>query len=322
MNTSRGGGEVESPTLAKSPRRSPSSSRADSLKLGFEYTKIGASRFDLTDPYHMALTAGWPAFLLSGLLLYALIICLFAGLYMVEPNCLSNVHAGSLADRVFFSIETLATVGYGEIYPATFYGHLVSSAEIMVGTAFVAISTGLLFVRFSRPRAKFVFSDHMVITRHNGRPTLMVRIGNGRTSLLTKTTVQMNTLLNEVAPEGGRYRRIHELRLIRASIPMFPLISNFMHVIDGNSPLAGLDLARISESDARIMVSIEAFDPALGVAVQDMKTYDAGDIRNGWRFLDAVTVHEAGGVTADLTAISLSEPESGPEGRGTDVLLA
>jgi len=308
--------------MGKPPRRRPSSSRADARKLGFEYTKIGARRFDLTDPYHMALTAGWPAFILGGLALYGLIICLFAGLYMLRPNCLSNAHAGSIADRVFFSIETLATVGYGEIYPATFYGHMVSSAEIMVGTAFVAISTGLLFVRFSRPRAKFVFSDHMVITRHNGRPTLMVRIGNGRTSLLTKTTVQVNTLLNEQAPEGGRYRRIHELRLTRATIPMFPLITTFMHIIDETSPLTHLDLARIAESDARIMVSIEAYDPALGAIVQDLKTYEARDIRHGWRFLDAVTVHETGGVIADLTRISHSEPEGGPHAGGTEVLLA
>jgi inward rectifier potassium channel len=310
------------PDLAKPPRRRRSSSGADARKLGFEYTKIGVSRFDLTDPYHAALTAGWPAFLLVGALLYSLTIGLFAGLYMLKADCLSNTHPGSIADRVFFSIETLATVGYGEIYPATFYGHMVSSAEIIVGMAVTAIMTGLLFVRFSRPRAKFVFSDHMVITRHNGRQTLMVRIGNGRASLLTKTTVQVNTLLNEEAPEGGRYRRIHELRLTRATIPMFPLITTFMHVIDETSPLAGLDLARIAQSDVRVMVSIEAYDPALGVVIQDLKTYDAGDIRHGWRFLDAVTVHEAGGVTADLTAISRSEPEGGPPSAGTEVLLA
>ena len=308
--------------MVKSPRRHSSSSRAEARKLGFEYIKIGASQFDLTDPYHMALTVGWWTFLAGVTVLYTLIICFFAWLYMLQPGSISTGHPGSFADRIFFSIETLATVGYGEIYPATFYGHMVSSAEIMVGTAFTAIMTGLLFVRFSRPKARFVFSDHMVITRHNGRPTLMVRIGNGRTSLLTKTTVQMNTLLNEEAPEGGRYRRIHQLRLTRATIPMFPLITTFMHVIDEHSPLAGLDLARIAESDVRVMLSIEAYDPALGAMVQDMKTYDAGDIRHGWRFLDVVTIHENGGVIADLTGISRSEPESGPQGPGKDILLA
>ncbi len=308
--------------MVKSPRRHSSSSRAEARKLGFEYTKIGASQFDLTDPYHMALTVGWWTFLAGVTVLYALIIGVFAWLYTLQPGSISTGHPGSFADRIFFSIETLATVGYGEIYPATFYGHLISSAEIMVGTAFTAIMTGLLFVRFSRPRSRFVFSDHMVITRHNGLPTLMVRIGNGRTSLLTKTTVQVNALINELAPEGGRYRRIHELRLTRATIPMFPLITTFMHVIDEHSPMAGLDLARIAQSDLRVMVSIEAYDPALGAMVQDLKTYDATDIRHGFRFLDAVTVHEAGGVTADLTAISRSEPEGGASAAGTEVLLA
>jgi inward rectifier potassium channel len=290
-------------------------------KIGFSYTKIGARRFDLSDPYHMALTVRWPTFLAGALGLYGLITCAFAGLYIVRPDSVTGGHAGSLADRLFFSIETLATVGYGEMYPATLYGHIVSSAEILTGMAFTAILTGLIFVRFSRPRAKFVFADCAVINRHNGRPTLMVRIGNGRTSILTRTVVQVNVLLNETSPEGARYRRVHELRLIRAAIPIFPLITTFMHEIDDRSPLAGLNLAEIAKTDARLMVSIEAFDPALGTMVQDLKSYGAADIRHGWRFMDSVTVHEDGEVVADLTRISQIEPETRAAFQTTEVFV-
>src|ERR1700733_8782889 len=82
-------------------------------------------------------------------------------------------------------METLATVGYGEMYPATTYGHIVSAAGIMSGMAFTAITTGLIFVRFSRPRSNVLYADQVVITPYNGLPTLMVRIGNGRMSPLT-----------------------------------------------------------------------------------------------------------------------------------------
>lgn len=299
----------------------PRSSRVTATNLGFSFTKIGASRFDLTDPYHMALTMGWPAFLAAVMTLYGAITLAFAGLYFIQPDSITNAHPGSLADRIFFSIETLATVGYGEMYPGTAYGHLVSSAEIVTGTAFTAIMTGLLFVRFSRPRAKFVFADIVVINQHNGKPTLMVRIGNGRVSVLTRTVVQVNVLLNEATPEGARYRRVHELRLTRAYIPIFPLITTFMHEIDERSPLAAMNLGEIHKTDIRVMVSIEAFDPALGAVVQDIKSYGAADIRHGWRFRDSVTIEEDGAVIADLTRISHIEPDVHTPGASAEVFV-
>lgn len=274
---------------------------------GFEVAKIGASEFDVTDPYHAALTVSWPTFVAGVLVLYVLITSVFAGLYLLQPGCIAN--AGSAPDYFFFSIETLATVGYGFMTPGNLYGHLISSAEIVTGMAFTAIMTGLVFVRFSRARAKMVFSDVAVVARHNGRPTLMVRIGNGRTTLLTHTTVQINALINEVSAEGGRFRRVCDLRLTRATFPIFPLITTFMHVIDNESPLAVFDLATLSESDLRIIVSVQARDPKLGAFVYELKTYAASDLRPGMRYTDSVVVHESGLVVADLTRISNIEPD-------------
>lgn len=81
--------------------------------------------------------------------------------------------------------QTLATVGYGEMYPATPYGRIVASSEIVFGLAFTAILTGLTFVRFSRPQAKLIFAANPVVAMYKGKPTLMVRVGNGRTTMLT-----------------------------------------------------------------------------------------------------------------------------------------
>jgi inward rectifier potassium channel len=276
--------------------------------LGLQFANIGARRFDLADPYHLALTVRWPTFVVGVFACYGVITGLFALLYVAQPGCIANARPGSL-DPFFFSIETLGTVGYGVMSPVTLYGHLVASAEIITGMAFTAIMTGLIFVRFSKPRARIVFADVAVVARHHGHRTLMVRIGNGRTTVLTKTTVQMNALLNEISPEGGRYRRVHDLRLTRASFPIFPLITTFMHVIDESSPLAGFDAARVAETDLRLIVSIEARDPQLGAMVYDLKTYGPKDVRPGMRFIDAVTIHEDGLVVADLTRISHVEPD-------------
>ena len=112
-------------------------------------------------------------------------------LYLASPGCIANARAGSFSDAFFFSVETLATVGYGTMAPATFYGHAVSAIEIVSGLVFTAIMTGLLFVRFSKPKPKILFADQAVVTSHNCAPTLMVRIANGRITLLTNAMVRL-----------------------------------------------------------------------------------------------------------------------------------
>jgi inward rectifier potassium channel len=291
------------------PRKPRRLTRTSIGSLGFEFTKIGSKRFDLSDPYHLALTVRWPTFVAGVFCLYALITSLFGGLYLLQPGSITNTGRGTPADAFFFSIETLATVGYGVMAPATLYGHLVSSAEIITGMAFTAIMTGLIFVRFSKPRALILFSDGVVIARHNGVRTLMLRIGNGRDSLLAQTHVQLNALINEETREGGRFRRIHDLRLTRSVLPIFPLINTCMHPIDETSPLANVELETLSATDIRLIVSVQARDPQLGAVVHELKSYSASDIRVGMRFLDAVTVEADGLVMADLTRISEIEPD-------------
>ncbi len=288
-------------------------SRIIRTNLGLEFAKIGASRFDLSDPYHLALTVRWPVFVAGLFGSYLVITGLFAALYLAQPGCVTNGHPGSLTDALFFSIETLATVGYGVMAPATLYGHLVASGEIITGMAFTAIMTGLIFVRFSKPRAKIVYADTVVICRHNGRPTLMLRIGNARTSVLTQVHVSLNALIRETSLEGGSFRSLHELTLMRASWPIFPLIMTMMHVIDEHSPLAGLDRRGLDLSEIRLIFSLEARDPELAAMVYDITSYDAAAIRPGMRFADAVSQHQKGHTVADLTRISLIEPEEAPQ---------
>ena len=116
----------------------------------------GIARLDLRDTYHMVIALSWQRFLLTLIALDALINITFASLYFAQPGAVANARPGSFADVFFFSVETAATVGFGEMYPTTFYGHVVCTAEIGVGMAFTALMTGLLFVRFSRPERRFV----------------------------------------------------------------------------------------------------------------------------------------------------------------------
>ena len=115
------------------------------LRGDFQLMKMGASRFDLTDPYHLAVSLSWPAFTVTLLALWLAINLFFAAIYTLRPGDIANAQPGSFSDAFFFSIETLATVGYGVMAPASSFGHIVSATEIVTGMAFTAIVTGLLF---------------------------------------------------------------------------------------------------------------------------------------------------------------------------------
>ena len=179
----------------------------------------------------LAVALSWPQFLAALLTLYLSVNLVFAVLYWAVPGSVANVRPHSLADTFFFSIETLATVGYGEMYPATLYGRVVAASEIVCGIAFTAILTGLTFVRFSRPRAKLIFAANPVVAMHNGKPTLMVRIGNGRVGVLTDVAAKLNVFFFDTL-QGMPFRRAQELRLERTHIPVFTIFWTLMHVLD------------------------------------------------------------------------------------------
>ena len=282
------------------------------VRLGsYEFRKRGVSRFDLRDPYHLAVTLTWPQFLAALFVLYLSVNIVFATLFWLVPGSVANARLGSFADAFFFSIETLATVGYGEMYPATGYGRLVAGSEIVCGLAFTAILTGLTFVRFSRPRAKFIFAANPVVAMHKGEPTLMVRIGNGRATGLADARAQLNVLLNETAADGNVLHRVQELRLERAHIPIFPLFWTLMHVLDERSPLHGYDAARAIKASAQVFVLLEAHDPTVATTVHEIRNYAAQDIRFGMRYQDAVTTAADGTPVLDLTKIGALEPDVG-----------
>ena len=272
--------------------------------------KLGAMRFDLRDPYHSTVSLSWPGFILVLVLVWLAINLVFATVYVLSPGDIANTRPGSFSDAMFFSIETLATVGYGVMAPTSLYGHIVSSLEIVTGMAFTAIFTGLLFVRFSRPKAKIIYADDAVVAIRNGHPTLMVRFANARLSILSNASARLFLLLAERTKEGAFYRRIHELRLVQSHLPLFVMPWTLLHVIDEGSPLHGHSPESLPEHDARLFLTIEARDQTLAAQVQDLKDYRADRIRFGMRYANAVTTDEKGEATADLSMIGVLEEDT------------
>ena len=270
----------------------------------------GVSRFDLRDPYHLAVALTWPQFLTGLFAIYLLVNVVFATLFWLMPGAVANARPYNFADAFFFSLETLATVGYGEMYPATLYGHVIAAIEIVCGVTFTAILTGLTFVRFSRPRGKLVFASNPVVAIHNGKPTLMLRIGHGRAGVLLDATAKLNVIFLPNV-EGRRVRRVQEMRLERAHVPVFPLAWTLMHVLDARSPLHGLDETKAIEMQVQVFVMIEARDPTLATLVHDMRNYNPEDFRFGMRYAKAIVSQDGDMPVVDVSKIGELEPDNG-----------
>jgi inward rectifier potassium channel len=270
----------------------------------FDLRKRGVTRLDFRDRYHVLVTISWPVFVVvvGGSLLALNLI--FALLYTAVPGAVQNLKTGDVLQAFFFSLETMATVGYGEMAPASTYGHVISSIEIVVGMTFTAIFTGMLFVRFSRPQARILFAENAVVTPHDGKQTLMLRIANGRLTMLTHAVAKLHLMVAETTHEGRSYRRVYDLDLIRNDLPVLPLTWTLMHVIDETSPLFGLGPEQLKAVDARLFVTVEARDAALGAEVQDAIGLDHSHILFGLRYRDAVLADATGAVTADIAKLS------------------
>src|SRR5712691_13434010 len=147
------------------------------------------------------MTAYWPVFFGSAALIFIALNAVFAFLYSLGHDPIANAAENGPLAPFYFSIETLATVGYGDMHPQTNYGHLVATVEIFTGMSFLAVMTGLIFARFSRPRARLVFAHNPVVNRHEGQPTLMIRVANARANMIADAAAQLWLVRTERSAE-------------------------------------------------------------------------------------------------------------------------
>ena len=254
-----------------------------------------------TDLYHRAMTVHWPAFFGFAALIFVVLNAVFACLYWLGNTPIANVNpAIPLPLNLFyFSIETLATVGYGDMHPQTDYGHLVATVEIFTGMSFLAVMTGLIFARFSRPRARFLFADHPVVTVLQDRPTLMIRIANARNNTISQATARLWLLRLEHTKEGHQLRRYHELKLDRQEHPMFMLSWTLFHTIDESSPLHGMTPHDLAISDAALALNVGGVDDSSAQQLHARKLYSQADILWHHRYRDITSISAEGRLLID-----------------------
>jgi inward rectifier potassium channel len=256
--------------------------------------RVGVARWYWGDIYHWMLTLSWPNFFLLIGVSYLLTNLFFATAFFVVPGSIANARPGYFPDALFFSIETLATVGYGYMNPATTYGHVVASTEILFGMVQVAVVTGLLFARFSRPTSRILFSDVAVITPFNGVPTLMLRAGNERGNLILEASVRASLIRREMTQEGQTFTRFYDLELERETSGVFALTWTILHRIDESSPLWGKSQEDLLREAATLSVILTGTDDTLNDFVHARQTYSADHIFFNHHFADIMSDKQEG----------------------------
>ena len=269
----------------------------------------GLEQWRFGNLYHYAMTASWPLFVASFAGVYMAVNCLFALLYDLGDRPIANARPG-FEDLFFFSIETLATVGYGDMHPQTRYGHWIATLEIFTGLSITAAMTGLVFARFSRPRARVMFARNPVIGTVNGSPTLMVRMANARHNMITDATAKLWLTRLETSAEGIRFRRFRELALDRSANPMFALSWTIFHIIDESSPIHGLGAEDLATVEASFVVTFSGLDETSAQQLNARALYDHDAINWNHHYVDILGVDEEGLTRIDYRKFHDTRPET------------
>ncbi|HEX2836402.1 MAG TPA: ion channel [Thermoanaerobaculia bacterium] len=272
----------------------------------FNVRREGLRFWESLSAYHYLLTISWPKFFGFIVGAYLAANAVFAVVYVsLGDGALAGVHANQIAGRFteafFFSVHTLATIGYGTIAPANLMANIVVTVETLIGLVGVAVMAGISFARFSRPVANILFSRNAVIAPYRGGRAFMFRIVNRRSNQLVD--LEAKVLLSRRKRDGVTTadREFITLPLERESVVFFPLAWTIVHPIDDQSPLAQWTGEDLVECDAEFLILLNGFDETFSQTVHTRSSYKAAEIVWGARFTSMFKpAREDGIVSVDI----------------------
>ncbi len=263
----------------------------------FNVERRGLGLLASLSPYHLLLTMPWPRFLLLFIGCYLVANAVFALAYLAcGVNALVSSGPGMVSSpfwrAFFFSVETLSTIGYGNIVPVGAAANVVVTIEALAGLMGIAIVTGLVFARFSRPTANVLFSSHAVVAPYRDTTALEFRVANARSNELIEISAKV-MLSRFESVDGVHTRRYYPLSLERDGVVFLPLTWTVVHPIDEKSPLYGENAESLRASNAEVLVLLKAFDETFSTIVQTRTSYTFDDVVWGARFANAFMVDAA-----------------------------
>lgn len=276
----------------------------------FHIKSIGRKRRLFEDFYHRILGISWSAYFGLIVLSFLAANAVFASLYLLEHGSIAGAH-DTFVDAFFFSVQSLATIGYGAMAPATLYGHILVTIEALCGLLGFALITGITFSKFARPTARVLFSNKVVVGDRNGARFVMFRLANERQNQIVEATLRVIVLQNTTTKEGEFLRVPREVKLVRDRTAFFRLTWTAAHEIDESSPFYGEDcLKRLRETESEIYLSLQGLDETIAQTVHARHAYTLDDIEWNARFKDVIAILPDGTRQIDYRDFHETVPQS------------
>jgi inward rectifier potassium channel len=257
------------------------------------------------NPYLMLIDTTWPRFFLVVVAGFLLVNLIFACLYlMIGIHSLRGLESdmGAFANAFFFSVHTLTTVGYGNVYPEGPGANVISSLEAATGLMVFAIATGLLYGRFSRPTARIVYSKNAIVAPYQDGTSLQFRVTNARRNVLMN--LEAHVLLMTVENSDGILKRSFvDLPLERRGVYFFALTWTIVHPIDSDSPLFGKTREDLAKQSAELLILLQGFDDTFSQVVHSRYSYRHDEMIWGAKFVPAFKVNEKGDMVVEVDRI-------------------
>ena len=267
---------------------------------------IEDSRF--SDLYHFLLTESWPVLLGGIVLIFVTANAFFAVLYMIDRG-VDNARPNSFADAFFFSVQTMATIGFGRMSPNSVVANLLVTVEALIGLIGLAVVTGLVFAKFSRPTARVRFSKLAIVSPRDGTPSLMFRMANLRANRIVDAEARVVFARQEQTLEGEWMRRFHDLKLQRNRNSLFIYSWTAIHPVNEQSPVYGETLESMRARSAEIIVSVTGLDETFAQTVHARHVYKPDHIVWNRRFVDILERNPDGTMSIDYTHFDDLIPE-------------
>ncbi|HZC46520.1 MAG TPA: ion channel [Candidatus Acidoferrum sp.] len=260
----------------------------------------GAPVRGFDDLYHSLVTASWLGLIAGIAIAFTVANLIFALGYYLDGG-IENARTGSFADMFFFSVQTMATIGYGKMEPVTLFSNILVSIEALTGLLALALMTGLVFSKFSRPTARVRFTRYAVIGPRDGTTSLMIRAANMRANRIVEATIHVVFARQEVTAEGDTIRRFYDLETTRNRSAMFALSWTAVHQIVARSPLFGETRESLTKCEPEIIVSIIGLDETFSQTIHARHTFEFDEIIWDARFADVLVLHPDGSRSVDYT---------------------
>jgi len=280
----------------------------------FNIRKTGLGFAESFNFYHYLVTVSWPKFILIIVLGYVLLNMVFAFIYYLAGldhlmGIMGKSDFEKFLEAFFFSAQSFTTVGYGRVSPEGLVTNIVAAFEALTGLLALALATGLLYGRFSRPVPKIIYSKNALISPYKDIKGFMFRISNKQKSQMVDVEVRVVFAIFENT-NGSSSRQIYNLKLEYNSISFFPTLWTVNHPIEKDSPLYGMTETSLKTGNAEFLVLVKGFDDTFSQIVHDRYSYTADEVIWGGKFVNIYGVDDDGNGTVALERINSFEKVS------------